>query len=606
MLLNNVKTSTMRKMENNMMNVLSDKIYGEYFELTADQLKKQSKINTTKVNDILGMVMTTVSLGDAIGRTIRKAGNFTSVNLDQFIKGENGTLGEEGYEMFVFFFMPLYNKIIEKDGDRIYVDENKLQQLKETTKGRKVSDIYSKENGNVFDLTNKFDMLRKTYYVTNIEYRLFIEQLFNVNVDSTIEDLKTLQYSFGYLTRGLGESTIDIKKHQDRHFYLTIDQIISKNYKVVGGVKYKSNKVKQVTSNIDEVLRNGKVDDYKISFGKFEPSEDNGVLIDSVGQAKITAKETTEETVKKYMKILSATGNLEGWKEYTDTFKLEIYAPLLSVLESAYDQVPKMSKEQKERTLAAIYNFAEAIGIERDDVIKAAIQYSLYYKRGNNLVCVFDDADNNRTQTNKVASLFGDIFVAEYNHTNTLEVEVDFETCIDLEEGMEFEIEDGYGLNGQVLVYGPYQDGKVKVVYDEEEDRGYMVALYNPVETLLAKYPDEELLLVNSYNKTLCSFANWEAATTATEREESFGYTSLSNNTNCRIIAARKGAVTEDNQLVIVLEGENGEILPTAVTEMFIEDEEEKDYYLRNTIVKGNIVVGKKVSKKAWQNIICK
>ena len=57
-------------------------------------------------------------------------------------------------------------------------------------------------------------------------------------------------------------------------------------------------------------------------------------------------------------------------------------------------------------------------------------------------------------------------------------------------------------------IVSPFQNGKVLV------KDGEVVALYNPLETLLNKYPEAIVIPVDSYAKEACKFGAWVPAKT--------------------------------------------------------------------------------------------
>ena len=199
-----------------------------------------------------------------------------------------------------------------------------------------------------------------------------------------------------------------------------------------------------------------------------------------------------------------------------------------------------MDDSTRDRALYAIYKKADEYDIDRKRVIKLALKLAISQqretKRGTVLVSVLGTNAERKADIWKVATLFSDIFVAEYAGTDTLEIEVDYESEIDIAVDTVIEIQDGYGLDGQLHVFGPFQNGQVKVV--ERDEKYKLVALYNPLEALMSKFDTETIIVpVNGYNKENIRFAEFvKSAPEDIDAGESFGYNSIANNDLAKLL----------------------------------------------------------------------
>ena len=73
-------------------------------------------------------------------------------------------------------------------------------------------------------------------------------------------------------------------------------------------------------------------------------------------------------------------------------------------------------------------------------------------------------------------------------------------------------------------IISAFQDGQVKV------KDGEVVALYNPLQTILERYSNATVLPIESYSKDVCRFSAWtETKVEDLENETAIGYTDAKN-----------------------------------------------------------------------------
>ena len=205
-----------------------------------------------------------------------------------------------------------------------------------------------------------------------------------------------------------------------------------------------------------------------------------------------------------------------------------------------------MDEATRERPVAGIYNMAADLKIPQEDVFKIAMKLAISdvkVRKGQvYIIPVLGTEQEYKADLWKVAMLFGDVFVAQYAGQDIIEVPVAYETEIDIEEGEIIDIENGYGYCGMLHVISAFQNGQVKV------NDGELVALYNPLQTILDRYPNATVLPVESYSKDVCRFSAWtEAKVEDLENDTSVGYTDAKN-----AIALRIARVPENYGVIAI------------------------------------------------------
>ena len=494
------------------------KATGERFEMSKKDIINNG-VNAKIVKDKMGMLMASQALGDEIASTIRTGMNICAINFAQFI-GEDGTLGENAVHV-ALMYSGLYWKVWDRQTKTVNFE--KAEKIVESRAGAKLEPIYNKDD--VMLAENKYNMKRYIYGVNDFYLRRAEMALNAINANTTLEELERFQREFVFLTRGLGEQTIDVTKHINYVFYTTMKRLISPYITVVGGIK-------KLESNIRTYRRTK--EEYTVGV-KADPNRNIDYKEDTIGIFKQAAVDTMEDSMRRFITILEDECNYDSYKEY-DSIDLteESVFLLATVIGETEDAVMDMDNDTRERAVAGIYNMAKDLKIAQEDVFKIAMKLAVSdvkVRKGNVYITPIIGTDAEyKADLWKVAMLFGDIFVAQYAGQDTIEVPVAYESEIDIEEGEIIDIENGYGYGGMLHIISAFQDGQVKV------KDGEVVALYNPLQTILERYSSATVLPIESYSKDVCRFSAWtEAKVEDLENDTAIGYTDAKNAVALRI-----------------------------------------------------------------------
>ena len=501
------------------------------FEWTKKELMN-SKIDIKIVKDRMGLIMAVQALGDLIAQTIRAGMNICALDMKQFFADGRETLGDNAVEV-ALLYAGLYWKCWDKQTKTLNYDKAAKEVAKR--KGASIEAIY--EESDVALSNNKYGMQRFVYGVNDYYLQRAELAFAAINEDTTLAELEMMQRHFVFPTRGLGEQTIDVTKHVDYTFYTTMKRLVSPYITVVGGIK-------ELESNIATYRRTK--EDYTITV-KADPERNVDYKEDVIGIFKQASVDIMEDSMRRFIDILEEECNYDSYKEY-DNIDLTVkeYFQLATVIGEAEDCVMDMDAETRERTVAGIYNMAADLKIPQEDVFKIAMKLAISdvkVRKGQvYIIPVLGTEQEYKADLWKVAMLFGDVFVAQYAGKNIIEVPVDYETEIDIEEGEIIDIENGYGYCGMLHVISAFQNGQVKV------NDGELVALYNPLQTILDRYPNATVLPVESYSKDVCRFSAWtEAKVEDLENDTSVGYTDAKN-----AIALRIARVPENYGVIAI------------------------------------------------------
>ena len=504
--------------------VLDDKTKSTRFAMKAEELKKHG-VKLSDVKDLNGLLMAVQALGDKIAETIRNGSNLTTLNFKKLVN-EEGKLGDNAV-IVALMSADLYNECFDWEAKQ--VNMKKAANIVAGRKGTKMPVVYTPQD--IQRSSNKYGVIRDVMTVNDFYLTLCKAFLNSINEDTTLEELENFQSAFEFPTRGLGEQTIDVCKHIDYVFIVEMSDLISPYVTVLGGVK-------KFKSNIDEARRKDAKELYTILAP--DPKKGTVRLDDCIGDMKQTCLDIMEDTVRNYIKALDSN-SYDCYKQYEGIkFENEKEVELVYLIDKIEDSLLIMDDSTRDRALYAIYKKADEYGIDRGRVIKLALKLAISQqretKRGTVLVSVLGTSAERKADIWKVATLFNDIFVAEYAGVDTLEIEVDYESEIDIAVDTVIEIQDGYGLDGQLHVFGPFQNGQVKVVEGDEKYK--LVALYNPLEVLMSKFDTETIIVpVNGYNKENIRFAEFvKSAPEDIDAGESFGYNSIANNDLAKLL----------------------------------------------------------------------
>lgn len=504
--------------------ILDAKTKAARFSMKVEELKKHG-VKLADVNDLNGLLMTTQALGDKIAETIRSGSNLTSLNFKKLVNDE-GKLGDKAVEV-ALISSDLYNECF--DWEARSVNMKKAAAIVTGRKGMEMPVVYTPQD--IQRSSNKYGVIRDVVTVNDFYLTLCRSFLNSINEDTTLEELENFQSAFEFPTRGLGEQTIDVCKHIDYTFIVEMNDLISPYVTVVGGVK-------KFESNIDEARKKDSKELYTITAP--EPRKNTVRLDDCIGDMKQVCVDVMEDTVRCYIKALDSN-SYDGYKQYENIkFENEKEVELVYLIDRVEDSLLIMDDDTRARALYAIYKKADEYGIDRRRVIKLALKLAISQqretKRGTVLVSVLGTNAERKADIWKVATLFSDIFVAEYAGTDTLEIEVDYESETDIAVDTIIDIAGGYGLDGKLHVFGPFQNGQVKVV--ERDEKYKLVALYNPLEVLMSKFDTETIVIpVKGYNKENVRFAEFvKSAPEDIDAGESFGYSSIADNDLAKLL----------------------------------------------------------------------
>ena len=542
------------------------KATGERFEMSKKDIINNG-VNAKIVKDKMGMLMASQALGDEIASTIRTGMNICAINFAQFI-GEDGTLGENAVHV-ALMYSGLYWKVWDRQTKTVNFE--KAEKIVESRAGAKLEPIYNKDD--VMLAENKYNMKRYIYGVNDFYLRRAEMALNAINANTTLEELERFQREFVFLTRGLGEQTIDVTKHINYVFYTTMKRLISPYITVVGGIK-------ELESNIGTYRRSK--DDYTINV-KADPNRKVDYKEDTIGIFKQAAVDTMEDSMRGFIDLLEKECNYNSYKQYDSIDLTEKSNFLLAtVIGEAQDNVMDMDNDTRERCLAGIYNMAAALRINQSDVFKIAMKLAISevkVRKGEvYIIPAIGSEHEYKIDIWKTAMLFGDVFTAQYTGQDVIEVPVEYETEIDIEEGEIIDIVNGYGYGGMLHIVSPFQDGQVKVKDNE------VVALYNPLQTILDRYPSATVLPIESYSKDICKFSTWtKAKVEDLENDTAIGYTDAKNAIGLRI------ARVPENYGVIAIAKDNSITAAAKVNEAYFN--ESNDFLVSNAICFKSVIV---------------
>ena len=542
------------------------KATGERFEMSKKDIINNG-VNAKIVKDKMGMLMASQALGDEIASTIRTGMNICAINFAQFI-GEDGTLGENAVHV-ALMYSGLYWKVWDRQTKTVNFE--KAEKIVESRAGAKLEPIYNKDD--VMLAENKYNMKRYIYGVNDFYLRRAEMALNAINANTTLEELERFQREFVFLTRGLGEQTIDVTKHINYTFYTTMKRLISPYITVVGGIK-------ELESNIGTYRRSK--DDYTINV-KADPNRKVDYKEDTIGIFKQAAVDTMEDSMRGFIDLLEKECNYNSYKQYDSIDLTEKKNFLLAtVIGETQDNVMDMDNDTRERCLAGIYNMADALGINQSDVFKIAMKLAISevkVRKGEvYIIPAIGSEHEYKIDIWKTAMLFGDVFTAQYTGQDVIEVPVEYETEIDIEEGEIIDIVNGYGYGGMLHIVSPFQDGQVKIKDNE------VVALYNPLQTILDRYPSATVLPIESYSKDICKFSTWtKAKVEDLENDTAIGYTDAKNAIGLRI------ARVPENYGVIAIAKDNSITAAAKVNEAYFN--ESNDFLVTNAICFKSVIV---------------
>lgn len=465
---------------------LNNNIYKEFAD-------RKLCVNLDEVEDKLSMLVSTTKLGSEIGITITRGSNILMLNKNQIFDRE-GNMTELGLSLLAEMLVPL-KKLMKKES---------IESVKEL-KGGEVKTIYDKNNRVV--MTNRFGMTRELSRVSEAEIQACINQIKSFNMNTTVEEYDIFVEDFVYIVRGLGESSIDVKKHEDRHYSLDINGFVGSGSACKGNMKAGTDPKKSLTSNLylraANVLRSG------WGYQMFLPEELDNAFEDAIGDIKIEVKDELEDCVNDKLKVvhgfnydnyLKRLSNLHDL--YPVTRKAIKYVSSL-VRGKNFTQLDEEAVCDKftDKFLAilrnCIFGVAKIEGMQMKDVYNLAIEVCFLDNKG----FYYKDNDSRCVEINKMLSavdkIFGDISVFEYAD-NELNVPLTVtDKPDDFADGNVYFLEDGATEDFDLCVEESFTgmatvvDGKLVASYDpySQVDDSYVAI---PIDNFFPIMPDEK------------------------------------------------------------------------------------------------------------------
>lgn len=448
---------------------LSNNVYREFSE-------KKVVINIESVEDKLSLIISTTILGSEIGITIIRGNNVLMINKDQIF--EDGKMTEVGLNLLAELLVPL----------KELMEDNHINSVLEL-KGDKIETIYNKSNRVV--MTNRFGMVRELSMISEAEIQACVKQIQSFNINTIEEEYDIFVNDFVNIVRALGESSIDVKKHEDRKFSRNINGFVGAGTACVGNIKSGRDKKACLTSNLYDRGANVISSGYGYQMQLPEKYE-NEAFQDAIGDIKLAIKDKLEDCVNEklkesrhytydnYNKMLS---NLN--EKYPVTKALLQRIIKLERRDNLDNNVLKAYYSDKfyGRLRDAIYTTARMEGMKGRDVYKLAVEVCFLNRKGNYYNS--KDINSHVPDVNKALSImdriFGDIAVYEYNDGH-LEVPLRvLDKPDDFEDGKVYDLLDGATDNLELCVEGDYT-GKAAVV------EGELKAIYDPYDNINYEY----------------------------------------------------------------------------------------------------------------------
>lgn len=373
------------------------------------------------------------------------------------------------------------------------------------------------EDENVFSFVLHYDNRYKVvaHYVSNEEINEFAKRISKLDLNKiTPEDIVRIQGDLWYLFRAWQESSIDVVKDKSKAFKKAFDSIIGK-INVRTRMKFKdiltnefAIRAAKYSEDADETPR------FAIDFGVFDDDCNKyGVkyvettLSDFQDSIRNTLQDKIDEIVDIYLDT-----NMSVYKKYTKYAHKypELALTIANILKLTrdYGNTTKEEKAQGKKLntkdyailRAVVFNDADELEIDRDDVVKvgiAAACVDVYVDRKGNIVVKDFDLKRAAMNMDHVERIFGNMMLVEdaeifgaedmvYDHMIKTEiepfhvfedVEPDIYTMIDgdvydEEDNLLFDTLENY--TGDVEVT---EDGKVIYYYDPVDEVSELPAI---------------------------------------------------------------------------------------------------------------------------------
>ena len=426
--------------------------------------KNAVALNIQGVEDKLSLLVSTTVLGSEIGITIIRGSNVLMLNKDQLF--ENGKMTELGLSMLAQILVPL----------KALIKAKKIEKVK-TLKGKTIHSIYNAEN--CVTVTNRFGMKRQLKLISEAEIQASIRQIESFGMNTTEEEYDIFVEDFVNIVRALGESSIDVKKHRDRHYSKDINGFVDKGSLCVGNIK-SGKGPKSLTSNLYDSSAN--VFASGTGYQMLLPDNFKCAFKDAIGDVKMVVKSELEDCVNERLAIV-ANYNYDNYKKLLSNLH-DKYSQTRKVLERAISLVRSYSKEYSSDFLTilrnSIYGTAKLEGIERTDVYKLAIELCFLDNKGYYTKDLTKCVEVNK-KLSACDKIFGDIAVYEYADSKLTVPLTVTDKPSDFEDGKVYDLEDGATDDFELCTLESYT-GKATVV------DGQLVVDYNPYDQIDESY----------------------------------------------------------------------------------------------------------------------
>lgn len=463
----------MNKVENVVMikdlRGLSNNVYKEFAE-------RKLCVNIDGVEDKLSFIVSTTKLGSEIGITITRGSNVLMLNKDQIFDNE-GNITELGLSLLAEMLVPL-KQLMKKE------NISSVTKLK----GGKITTIYNRDNRVV--MTNRFGMTRELSRISEAEIQACVEQIQSFNMSTTEAEYDIFVDDFVNIVRALGESSIDVKKHEDRCFSRDINGFVGSGTACVGNIKSGRDKKLCLTSNLYD--RGANIIGSGYGYQMLLPEKYENAFKDAIGDVKLAVKDSLEDCVNE---------KLKESRSYT----YDNYSRLLSNLNELYpvtkallQRIIKLERKDNldnnilkayysdkfyARLRDAIFGTARLEGMQEREAYRLAVEVCFLNAKGH--YYNKKDINSHMADVNKALTImdriFGDIAVYEYNNGH-LDVPLTItDKPEDFVEGKLYILEDGATEDFDLCVEENFT-GEAVVI------DGKLIASYNPYEQISNKY----------------------------------------------------------------------------------------------------------------------
>ena len=407
---------------------------GEFFTMTTSDFREfaSNGIDSelfNKVTDLLGLLCATASCGDNIGKTI-KAGSVVLLSDVDKVWFKNGVFN---FELAKDLFIPLRRNI------KYFTTGKGKGQDREAVWAKNYETIY-REGENLFYVTNKLGIKRAYYRVSRLEVEEFITKISKLSITTTREEWMILCRDFNHITRGLGESSIDIMKDITKNLGADMTKdIVDSRFKIIGNLK-----AKDLTSNIYELTNSTRNGRYDVDFHDFEMDENNKpilpvVLEDPIGAAKIEIYKELSKAIDDDIQLINSSCNYDRYAKYETLANMEAYPAtnysicyVLDYYTELFNPNNKTLKnpnvETRNRILSGLLNIANMEGCSIEEFMKIAIYIACINRRHNkDSVSKYEVFNTNRkyiAALNILYLILGDLMVQEFNGGKSLNVEL--------------------------------------------------------------------------------------------------------------------------------------------------------------------------------------